>query len=426
MTRFIFSCCLALGIAISCRAQESGTEELHLLINETLANNPEIEAAFQKMEMTDQWIPQASSLSEPELTFKLMEIPGVQFSKAMYANVGLEQMVTYPSKLSTKKEIAYVQSEHAHHEHAEKILEVLTQLKSSYAMLWYARKVLQLNVENQELLQQVQKIAQTNYAAGRASQPEVLRVNIELERLKSEEASLQQEIASGEGMLRAILNRPNDAAIGTVELGTFTPVQLSYSELLAFAKEHRPMVIHDSLSIIESTLRISLMKQEYIPDFKLSLEYVTYPGQTRSTWTAMAGITIPFAPWTLNKASARVQEATSEEAMRRSMFKASSNMLTSLVRDAYAKVKSLEIKVQSFTLSILPQTEQSLNATLTEYRTGRTSFLMLLDTYKMYQEIKMESAMARMNYEQGIADLEHQVGVIYLYEVTFPSQENQQ
>jgi outer membrane protein TolC len=376
------------------------------------------------MQMTDQWVPQAAALSDPEVTFKLMEIPGIQFNKAMYANVGIEQMVAYPSKLSTRKEIAIVQSEHAHHEHAEKILDVLTQLKSTYAMLWFARQVLQINRENQQLLLQVQQIVRANYAAGRASQPEVLRTNIELERLKSEEASLHQEITSAESMLRATLNRSNDAAVGRVELEPFTPLQVSYAELLAFAREHRPMLIHDSLSIVEGALRISLMKQEYIPDFKLSFEYVTYPGQMRSTWTAMAGVSIPFAPWTLSKTSARVQEATSEEAMRRSMFRATSNMLTSLVRDSYAKVKSLEIKVQSFTTSILPQTEQSLNATLTEYRTGRSSFLMLLDTYKMYQEIKMESAMARMKYEQGIADLEHQVGVVYLYQVALPTQEN--
>jgi hypothetical protein len=49
---------------------------------------------------------------------------------------------------------------------------------------------------------------------------------------------------------------------------------------------------------------------------------------------------------------------------------------------------------------------------------------MLLDTYKMYQEVRMESAMARMKYEQGIAELERQVGVIDLNQIALSPQEN--
>lgn len=424
MARFMFFIALFIFAALWTRAVGADGEDLHAMIDEALSNNPEIGAALWKMEMTDQWVPEAGALDDPEVTFKLMEIPGLNFNKAMYANVGIEQMIPYPSKISTKKEIAFLQSEHAHHEHAETILEILTQLKSNYAMLWFSRTSLQLNRENQKLLKQVLQVAQTQYSVGKATQQEVLRASIELDRLKTDEEALIADGASTEAMLKSTLNRQQEASIGSIELQPFSPVQFSYGELLSFARLHRPMIIHDSLSATESNLRVSLMKQEYIPDFRVSLEYVTYPGFPKSTWTAMAGISIPFAPWTLGKASARIQEATAERSMRQSMLVATENMVSSLVRQAYANVKALEAKVVSFNATILPETEQALHASLADYQTERTSFLMLLDTYRMYQEVKMESAMTRMKYEQAVAALEHQVGVVHLYDITLSSQEN--
>ena len=356
MSRSVLSFCLVVAVTIFANAQETDIEDLHTLVDEALSNNPEISAALSKMEMTEQLVPQAGALEDPEVTFKLMEIPGFQFNNAMYANVALEQMIPYPSKLSTRREIASLQSEHAHHEHGEKALDVVTQLKSIYAMLWFSRVSLQFNSENQKLLQQMLQIGQTQYSTGKGSQQEVLRTTIELERLKTEEESLHEEIAKAEAMLRATLNRPNDAKIGPVQLPPFEPMQLTLDELLSFAKQHRPMLIHDSLSAVESSLRISLMKQEYIPDFKISLEYVTYPGQYKSasTWTAMAGITIPFAPWTLGKASGTKRRSDRRRTNAAVDICCNGQHGHRSCSRGHANVKALENKVSSLNKTIFP------------------------------------------------------------------------
>ena len=145
MFRSILAFSFVLGIAHSALSQVHTLERINALVQETLENNPEIQAALSKMEMTDQWVPQAGALADPELTLKAMEFPGLQITKGMYANVALEQMIPYPGKLSTRHYLAFVQSEHAHHERAEKVLEILEQLKTNYAMLWFARTALTLN-----------------------------------------------------------------------------------------------------------------------------------------------------------------------------------------------------------------------------------------------------------------------------------------
>ncbi len=417
---------LLLSAASDLHAQLTQQEDLQFLIIEALTKNPSIAADLARMEMLNQRIPQAGALEDPQFTYRLMEFPGTRFNEAVYQNFELMQMIMFPTKLATKKDIATIQAEHAHHEHLETILDVVTKLKSAYAMVWGERARLAINQENQRLLRQILQSALTQYSVGKVSQQDVLKTNIELAKLISAEASLRQSVSSSESMLRLLLLRTYEEPIGIIELEPLLPIDRSVDELLRFASFNRPMVVHDSLSVVESNLTLSLMKQEYIPDFRFSIERVTMPMGGAPSWTVMAGISIPFAPWTLSKASARVQEATAERAMRSSMYTATKSMIEAEIRIAYAKVKASEIQVQSFETTIIPQTSQSLQSLLAEYRTGSTSYLMLIDGFRMYQEVKMESVMARVTYEQELANMERQVGVTDLTMIPRASKEERQ
>lgn len=425
MARSFVLLCIFTFTASRLLAQSGEVEELQFLIIEALTKNPDIAAQLHNMEAAEQRIPQAGALDDPRLNFKLMEIPGTQFNQATYANIELMQMVRFPTKLSTQKHIAAIQAEHAHHDHLEKVLEVIYSLKSAYAMLWNARTTLEINLENQRLVQQIINSAQTRYAVGGALQQDVLKTTIELAKLRTKEATLRQEVTSAGSMLRAILNRPTGALIGPIKLEALVPVPYTLDELLSYALTYRPMLLHDSLSVEESRLMLGLSRQEYIPDFNISLEYVTSPALNHKRWSVMAGISLPFAPWTLSKASARVQETEAARRRSESLYLASKNMIEARIRESYARVRAFEAEVISYERAILPQTYQSLQTVLVEYQTGMSQYLMLLDSFRMYQEVKMDAAMARMKYEQAVAQLEREVGVIDLAVVPGEAQNKQ-
>lgn len=423
MKHFIIFIALATFISSVTTGQQPEKEEIPFLIGEALLKNPAIAAEFQKIQAADQRITQAGSLDNPELIFKLMEFPGTEFNNAMYANIELMQMVRFPTKLLMQRQIAEVQVEHAHHDHLEKMLEIVSQVKSSYAMLWYARTALELNKENQKLLEQILKAAGTQYTVGKASQQDVLKTSIELAKLKSQEASLQQDAMSAESMFRSLLNRPSSSKVGDVEYSGPPATVPPLGTMVRYAFANRPMLLHDSLAIYESSLSLNLTKQEYIPDLKFSVEYVRLPMLAESKWSVTAGITLPFAPWTLAKSSARVEEATAMRSMNEYKYLASQRMVEAQINEAYARTRAYLAEWTSFEKTILPQTKQSVQILLSEYQTGQTSFLMLLDGYRMYKETRMETAMARMRYEQARATLERQVGVNDLATIPFASEE---
>jgi outer membrane protein TolC len=211
-------------------------------------------------------------------------------------------------------------------------------------------------------------------------------------------------------MLAAILNRPQKDTIGfaliTEEI-SFTP---SLDTLLALALQVRPMVIHDSLMIDESRSMLSLARQEYLPDFTVGIGYMGIPRQRLRTWGAFAGISIPFAPWTLSKASGRVQEARAQVLRSEAAYNATRNMVIANVSELYHSTIADKNRLDTYRTRILPSAHQSLEASVIGYQTGAADFLMLLDAFRTFVELRMDYYMIRLNFEQSVAELERAVG----------------
>jgi outer membrane protein TolC len=417
-------------VAISQSAQPAQAapreENLQDLIEEALARNPEISVEMYKIEVARLHLPQAGALMDPELNFRLMEIPGTDLNKAMYANIELMQVISFPTKLTAQKAIAELLTEHAHHDRMERVLSVIAELKTAMAMLWFARESQGINESNKELLTKILRATETAYTVGKASQQEVLRTNIELARLTINDGRIREQTVSAESRLRALLNRPATMPIGRFEISG-QPIQLpSIDLLLTYARENKPILIHDSLNVLEKQLTVGLMKKEYLPDFKFALEYVRMPVLMENRWSVSAGITLPFAPWTIAKTSSKVQEAEAERLMLSSMYTASKNSIENQIRSGYASLQAIEKQLRTTQSTILPQLRQSIQLLLTEYETGKTSYMMLLDGYRMYNEMQLDSAMALMNYQETLASLERSVGVSDLQYVATFRKDNRQ
>jgi len=338
------------------------------------------------------------------------EMPGFRYSEAMYSRLELMQMVRFPTKLSTQGELARIQAEHAHHDHLEKINEVLEKLKSSYYELWFLQQNIVLTQENVRLMKQFSRIAQTRYGVGSGSQQEFLKSQVELAKLENELIVLRQKELSTKAMLMAILNRAPEDTVGLAVIPEEVVFRPTLDTLQTLALQHRAMLKHDSLSIDESQTMRSLAKQEYLPDLRFGLEYVTGPVDGFRGWSVTAGLTIPFMPWTLGKASARVEEATASIKRNTATYNASRNMVLADVRDLYFKVDADKRQLNAYRQIILPQAQQSLSASLAAYQSGRADFLMLIDAYRTLAELKMNYFMTRMEFEQTIAELERMVG----------------
>jgi len=390
--------------------EDSSALNLSFLVAEAMLRNPEIQGALSRWDALEAKVPQAGSLPDPELKFMQEAIPGFRFDEAMYSRLELMQTVPFPSKLSARKEIAARIAGHAHHDHLEKVNEIIAHLKRVYDELWFVQQEIVLDRENLRLLGQFQSIAQTRYAVGQVSQQDVLKSQVELTLISNELISLRQQELSSKAMLMSILNRSEQDTLGFAVIPEDFSFGANLDSLIALALETRPMMIHESLRVDEGKAMLSLARQEYLPDFTFGVERVTSPVTGFHGWSVRAGITLPFAPWTLGKVAAGIDEASASADASKASFQAARLLVISNIKDFYYKADSFRRQLDLYRQAVLPQSRQSLTLSLTSYRTGKSDFLMLIDAYRSYVSSMKEYFTLRMSFEQTLADLEFEVG----------------
>jgi outer membrane protein, heavy metal efflux system len=389
---------------------DSSVLNLSYLLAEAMLRNPEIQEALSEWDAVEARVPQAGSLPDPELKFMQEEMPGFVFNEAMYTHLELMQTIPFPSKLSARSEIATKLAEHAHHDHLEKVNEIIAKLKKTYYELWFIQQSVVLDRERGRLTGQMKSIAQVRYGVGEVSQQDVLKAQVEQTMISNELITLRQQELSAKSMLMSILNRTDSDTLGFAVIPDEFSFEANLDSLITLAMQTRPMILHESLKVDEQKVRLSLARKEYLPDFTFALDRVTSPSSGFKGWSVSAGITLPFAPWTLPRVSAGVEEAAAMVDGSKASYQGTRLMVTNNIRNLYYKADSFKRQLDLYRQGVLPQSRQSLNLSLSSYQTGKTDFLMLIDAYRSYVQYTKEYFMARMNFEQALADLQFEVG----------------
>ena len=387
------------------------TTRLWDLVEESLDRNPEIEAARQQMAVMGAKVAQEASLPPPELTFMREGMPSFRYSEAMFSRIEIMQMLQFPTKLSTRREIAEISADHAHHDHMEKEFDVLYRLKSAYAELWYLQQSIALTRRNGELLQQALAVVRARYGAGSAGEEDVLKASVESARNDNLIVSLRQRELGMKSMIMSILDRPDGDTLGTAVMPDSLVLNVTLDTLIARGMDYRPMLQHDSLALLEQKALLSAAKQEYIPDLRIGLQYMTAPLTGFNGWTVTAGITLPFAPWALGARSAKIDESEAGISRAAAALAASRAMVRAEMRDRYSRAVADKHQVEVYRTAMLPRAEGALRSALAAYRSGRGDLLMVLDSCRMLSDLTMEALMLRMDFARSIAGLEQEIGV---------------
>ncbi len=393
------------------RPGAADTTRLVDLVREALARSPEIDQARAQMDVMGSRIASESSLPPPDLTFMREGMPQFRYSDAMFSRLEIMQMIPFPGKLSTRREIAEIGADHAHHDHMEKEFEVLYRLKSAYAEVWYMQQSIGLARSTGELLRQALAVVNVRYGTGSAGEEEVLKASLESAKNDNLLLSLRQREISAKSMIMAVLDREDPDTIGIAEMPDSLVLDVPLEMLTARAMEYRPMLLHDSLVVDEQRALLAEARQEYLPDLRIGVQYMTAPLSGFNGWTVTAGITLPFVPWTLGARAGRIDE--SEAAIRRAAasLSASRSMVRSAIRQEYSRASADREQSGAYRRTILPRAEDALRAALAAYESGKGDLLMVLDSCRMLRDLSMEELMIRMDFARAVAGLEKEIGV---------------
>ncbi len=381
------------------------------LVQEALARNPEIVAARSQWEAASQRITQARTLEEPTLSVQWWNAPeSFNLGRAENTIVGLSQKFPFPGKLALKESVASRSADMTEQAVRAKERDLIARLKQTYYDLFLAHKAIQIHHEQIDLLKQFVEIANAKFRAGKGSQVDVLKAQVELSTLHQQLPVLEQRRDTAQGKLNQLVDRDPRFPLASPEEPREGRFDQDLEDLYRAATTARPEIKAADLAVQRNEQSRALALREYYPDINVGIQrFQNF--QAPNGFGAMVSINLPFAFWSKPKYDAAVQEAAAAIAAARAEQRTLENLTRFQIRDLLAKVRaSWEVAVL-YRTTVLPQAEQGVAAARAGYRTGRTGFLDLIEADRAWRGFQLEYYRALVEREHRLAELEQVVGV---------------
>lgn len=380
------------------------------LVQEALARNPEIVAARKQWEAAANRITQVRSLDDPTLSVQWWNAPE-SFNLARSENtlIGLSQKFPFPGKLTLKEGVASRSADMTAQAVRAKERDLIARLKQAYYDLFLAHKAIQIHHEQIDLLKQFFEIANAKFRAGKGSQVDVLKAQVELSTLHQQLPVLEQRRDTAQGKLNQLLDRDPRFPLPPPQEPRDGRFDQDLEDLYRAATAARPELKAADLAVQRNEQSRTLALREYYPDINLGFQrFQNF--QAPNGFGAMVSINLPFAFWTKPKYDAAVQEAAAAVAAARADLHTLENLTRFQILDLLAKVRaSWEVAVL-YRTTVLPQAEQGVEAARAGYRTGRTGFLDLIEADRAWRGFQLEYYRALVEREYRLAELEQVIG----------------
>ncbi len=384
--------------------------EISALIKQALALNPEILAAKNAFEAASARIPQAASLNDPMIEYEYDRITADRMvSGDPMKTFSVTQEIPFPTKLYLRAKIASRFAKVAYENYKAKERDVISRLKAAHAELFLIDKQIEVNQENKSVLDHFYASATARYAAGKGTQTDALKAQVELSRVDSELIMLEQRRRSAQAKLNALLNRDPQEPIGALPPEAAVRFTRTLDDFYKLAREHNPELKAYRYAVERGELAYALSLNEFLPDISVKFKQMVNEGRAEEdSWAGMIGVTVPL--WFFEKQSFGVKEMRSDLEMLKAEYKAQENTVLFDINDAYARADAGKRLVELYETSFIPQAEETSNVAMKGYEVQSTDFLTVIDSQRMLLSFKVDHYKAILDLRVALADLERATG----------------
>lgn len=413
------------------RAEAVSPRSLHDYILLALRENPEIKAALANAEAKAARVPQVTALPDPVLSTKTLPEPIRTAEGDNFFVLGIRQKFPVPEKLDRAGRIALEAARMALRRLEEARLRVIAGVKRSWYRLYIIDRTTEITRGNQDLLRGLIDVARGQAAAGRRSQDDVLRAQVELSTLESQLIELRRQRVGAAAMLNRMLNRtPGSPVNAPAEIDSRT-VDLQLGELIAKAVKVNPKLKRFEHAIERERQAVELARLAYWPDFTLGFEWMSMQPRDAfvapinpqtgmrprtpqlsedgsDNWAITFGFNIPL--WH-QKIRAGIREARQRLTASQHEYVAARNGVYFDIEDALSQVQAQRDLADIFQKTIIPQARQAYEVSRASYTAGATDFLLVIDNWQKWLVFTIQHHRALGELERSVADLEEAIGV---------------
>lgn len=355
---------------------------LQRLIAQSVVAVPERARAEHAVQAESERVSQTAAWSDPMLQVGIQNMGftsiEVGHDPMSYVSFMASQAVPWPGKLGLRRDVAELGASQAQKSVTRVLLSTEAEVRRTYLDLLLVRDRLALLDRLDELWLQSLGIARVRYEAGDGPQSDVLRAQLEINRVKQRRFTLQAQERASTQVLNRLRNHPLDEPIETTShiRDLRAPGSLAGFFSVERALSDSPELAAARLATTRSDKAMSLAQKSYYPDLTVGAG-VMLRGPLPPMWVLTLGGPLPVFAGSKqsravaeNRALAQVAQGESQTIEQVLRLRSSERRT---VFDALLKV------IELYQQGLLVQSEATTESTLAQYTVGKVSFASVLD-----------------------------------------------
>jgi outer membrane protein TolC len=353
------------------------------LLADALERRPELRQAEAQVRAARERVPQAGALPDPTLQVGIQNdgFDGLMIGEmeTSYFSIMASQSLPFPGKRALRTEVAQLGARAASTQVARARLSIEAEVRRGYLDLLLVRERLALLDRLQALWKQSADMARIRYETGEGAQSDLLRAQLELNRLRQRRLALDAEERALVQSLNRLSGRPLETPLATTtrvrDLGVPAFGDAEAAEWDAL--ERSPELAERRALVAQAEQQVALARRERLPDFTVSAGVMPRGGDLPPMWQANVGVNLPVFSGSKQNRVVAESSAQAEATMRAT--EALEQVLRLRVRERLIALAALRDTVALYRDGLLMQSAATAESTLTQYRVGRASFASVLE-----------------------------------------------
>lgn len=353
------------------------------LIDQSLAALPELAGARATAKAERERVPQAGALPDPMLQLGVQNdgFTSWQVGKmeTSWYSIMASQTFPWPGKPRLRSEVAEFAAGRADQTTARLRLSTEANVRRAYLDLLLARDRLALLDRLEAISQKSVTVARTRYEAGTGAQSDVLRAQLELNRIKQRRWTIQVQVDTAQQALNRLRGHSLDEPIETpVHLADLSlPPLPDDASAIQDALDRSPELVATRLGVTEGERSLSLARKSYLPDFTVSAGVMPRGGVFPPMWLVSVGGTLPV--FASSKQSRAVVENEARVAAGTSNVQALEQVLRLRARQRSTALRATLETIHLYRDGLLVQSEATAESTRSQYEVGKVTFASVLE-----------------------------------------------
>jgi outer membrane protein TolC len=368
-------------------------------VDAALADNPSLDAMRERIRMKENAAIRAGALDDPKLRAGVTNLPTRSWDfreeEMTGKEIGFSQMFPWPGMRKTRTDIVLREKEETEFVLEEMRSMLRSEIKMTYAELASVRKQIEAVRRSQDVLKDIVGITQEIYAVGKGSQPDILRGQVEFGRMREMRIDLENREQVLSVRLNTLAALPADRPVPPLE--DLPEISLPYGpeDLAGVYEAVRPARKAAQARVRKGDDSIRMAKLAGKPEFDVSVSYMqrdAMPDGTKRSdmFSSMVMMTLPI--WREGKIEPGIREMEAEKRMAGRELANLDLETSNLIGRSLATMKSRREAAILLRTTLIPQAEQSFQASGESYRVGKTDFPMLMDAVMVILSFRREYA----------------------------------